>query len=251
MAPEQLTSIISKALSGLPLPAHDEQHLCPCFEQIVGAAYGVIVAERYGIRTRSLKNYHDDVRLRLPSLLASEQVPPPATTGPLATWASGFYFNNALQRIVWSGDRLLVAFARLPASCCPAAPQVVADNSDIGLSALLKDAKARLDHEHLSGSSGVRAYYELLDVRSFNPEEDDVTDKNYLRALRYDVNEAKHSIGGFRRKSAGKGTRGPWASLEQDKQFYYVATAFLAVGNLYREMHRVYFVDKLLLPRAG
>ena len=56
-------------LETVPRPEINEEHLCPCYEQLNGAAYSLIMAERHGVRQRNLSSYHENVRLKLPELL--------------------------------------------------------------------------------------------------------------------------------------------------------------------------------------
>ncbi len=125
----EIKTRINVVLSKLPYPATNEKHLCPCYEQLIGAAYGLISAGDYGILNRSLSDYHERVRPQLvPIMTAADRLPIAAKNKTWATWVSGFYFNTAIQRIIWATDRLVTIFAALPLSFNSDLPAVKGNN---------------------------------------------------------------------------------------------------------------------------
>ncbi len=241
--------LIVAKLNAVPLPIDNEKHLCPCYEQLVGIAYSLWVADEYGIQKRNLENYHNKVRLQLPKLFSSSvQVPFSQIPQEWATWVSGFYFNAALQRLTWVGDRLLTIFASLPMNCCLHSP-LPSRKKLRDIEMIIGFVKNRFNH--LEGHYkdnwhllGLNSYLLLVDI-NFNPKRDKIADSNYIRAIRWDVNNRKHSVGGFDRSSAGRVVSGHWSSLGQDIQFTYAIRAFQAICELYRDLHECYFERKL------
>ncbi len=236
----------------LPIPRYDEPYLCPCFELIIGAAYGLQSAEQFGIRSRDLSRYHDDVRIHLP-LLFGAVATVDRSNPAFVTWVNGFYFNSAIQRLTWAGDRLMAIFGCLATNCCAGCPQTqpVGFKPRLKWGQILDKVNARLAHTCFQGAEPLRRYARLLQpAPRFDAARDDVTEGNFLCAIRYDVNESKHSIGGFIRRSAGKGDTGPWARLGQDKQFEYAVLALEALVEVYGGMNELYFVRQLFSNAA-
>jgi hypothetical protein len=237
---ERVLAIVNR----VPSPSNNEPHLCPCYEQIMGATYGLLMAQALGFESRSLSpQYHQDVRLQLPALIERGSVNPLGTEAGWQTWGNGFYFNAAIQRIVWVGDRVLTVFARLKTNCCPV---VLRPRCDVlGIRGLLSDAALRLAHEHFAWAGEVRRFVDVLN-QDFDPARD-VSDQNYFVAIRWDVNQRKHAIGGFHRSSAGAAKTGKWKDLGADKQIEYALKAFELVVRAYSEVHDAYFNRKLLI----
>jgi hypothetical protein len=266
MTKQNVKKVTSTALSSVLLPAQDEKHLCTCYEQLVGIGYSLRVAAAYGILNRRLdKEYHKDIRLKLCSLLnKSKQIPRPPKPGPWATWACGFYFNAALNRIVWVGERLLKVFASLPMKCCTTAPQPIQNQQGIKFpknskkeskfESMIKFAEKRLthlktDHPKESQLQGIMSFVKLVRDK---PQNSVVKGNNYFAAIRWDVNEQKHSLGSFRRSSASTVpiTSAPrrWGQLRQNEQFEYSIKAFILICKLYSDIHKLYFERKILVP---
>lgn len=229
-----VTAHIASRMLSVPSPQENEEHLCPCYEQIIGAAYGLITAERMAIRERKLtSSYHQEVRLKLAQILANEEPFSMHAPKEWITWANGFYFNVAIQRLIWVGDRLLTVFGRLPAICCEVVPQIPRKRG-LGLEALLEDARNRLGHEHFSTSPNVAKIVAMLST-PFDALQTEVTESNYLRAIRWDVNKRKHAIGGFHRSSVADvdTAQEPWIGLGQDKQFEFALKGFKIICDVY------------------
>src|ERR1700722_12107684 len=78
------------------------------FEQLHGAGYSFLAAKRHGVYTRDFENYHALVRTKVIALIVEQD-----TTGQvqdksaLDNALAGFYFNSAIQRVVWASERLI------------------------------------------------------------------------------------------------------------------------------------------------
>jgi hypothetical protein len=232
----QIVDIFNK----LPKPRMNEKHLCPCYEQIFGAFYSLVLSNKFGIKTRNLEDYHNQVRLKLAESLSESFYSFDSVTKEFSTWASGFYFNSAIQRLIWVADRVLTIFGRLSARCCKDAPNF--KTSNIGIKWILVDARTRLKHECFYSASNIKKVVNMLDnSEKFNINKDIVTENNYLKAIRWDVNQRKHAIGGFHRSSSNKVKEGPWVKLGQDQQFKYTIMAFDLICKAYSDLDNLYF----------
>jgi len=214
-----------------------------CYEQLVGAAYGITTAGDYGILNRSLTDYHNSVRLKLvPIMVAADRLPITDKNKTWETWVSGFYFNTAMQRIIWATDRLLTISAGLPLSFDSDLPTVKKENPHF-FRDVVPTVRKRANHLQFRKEGrkldGLVVFLDLIEVE-FDAHKHPITEQNYIRAIRWDVNQRKHALGGFHRRSAGaEGTT--WPTIGQDKQVYFAIKAFCVSINLYRSVSSLYF----------
>jgi len=242
-----LKKAVNEAVNFLPIPPEEDICLCSCYEQLIGAAYSLLTADIYGIQTRDTKGYHYAVRVKLSQLLLNAtDLPFRPTGGPCATWASGFYFNTALQRIVWTGERLLKIFASLRITCCNDA--LTRKNYNLkGIGPIKGSVDKRLRHltaKHNRGNQliALQTLYDLTAINRVDLDKDDVTDANYFGAIREDVNMRKHSLGAFNRSST---LSTKWSGLKE-RQVMYAVKAFCVVCRVYAELDQYCFREKLL-----
>ncbi len=87
---------------------------------------------------------------------------------------------------------------------------------------------------------GLRVFLDLLKAK-FDAYRDPVTEKNFIRAIRWDVNKRKHALHGFHRHSAGIDGTKTWPTIGQDMQVEYAIKAFCVSNDLYHSVSSLYF----------
>lgn len=109
---------VREALAALECPSYSDSVWVGSFEQLVGAAYALLAAERHGFSRRDERKYqyHAHVRENVAAWVAEEPFRP-SDQSAFDDWVSGFYFNSALQRLVGAGTQLLTALAAQECSC--------------------------------------------------------------------------------------------------------------------------------------
>jgi hypothetical protein len=108
---------VREAIAALECPNYSDSVWAGPFEQIVGAAYALLAAERHGFSRHDERKYqfHAHVRENVAAWVAEEPFRA-SDQSAFDDWVSGFYFNSALQRLVGAGEQLAAAFS---AQACP------------------------------------------------------------------------------------------------------------------------------------
>jgi hypothetical protein len=219
------------------------------FEQLTGAGYSLFAAIRYRIYERDLSRYNQ----RVQSVVVSEiekmfTVAEAPDHSGIGDWLSGFYFNSAIERIVWAGERLLLTLATVQCPCGRATEARVGGEKP-GWPSILAGSLSRLEHlwndDHLAFEHcrAVREQFIYRDSAAKQREyrRADPLDKGKtLAMLRYAVNNRKHKV--YRRgqvrdqESAGKGDNRTWSTSGADFQMDLVVEAFDLLARSYREL---------------
>lgn len=108
---------VREAIAALECPNYSDSVWAAPFEQLVGAAYALLAAERHGFSRHDERKYqfHAHVRENVAAWVAEEPFRP-SDQSAFDDWVSGFYFNSALQRLVGAGEQMVAAFS---AQGCP------------------------------------------------------------------------------------------------------------------------------------
>jgi hypothetical protein len=239
------SQLVKDALSSLDLPNEASVWVGP-YEQLHGAGFALLAARQYGVYERDLQNYHTRVRTKIVSLILEH-----ADTGRVSDKSAfnnaiaGFYFNAAIQRIVWASERLVKTFVTLECTC-DRPPEKNAKSrkfNELVCSAfvrmhhlLTEDGR---DHTTLKDMSGMLKQLKSNygDSSKYNPAE-------ALSMLRYDVNKRKHAVFGPQardRKSARllcDDVPRTWSDAPQNCQMHLACAAFEVVCRAYRELVR-------------
>lgn len=231
------------ALEGLELPDDGSVWVGP-YEQLHGAGYSLLRAKRHGIYARDICNYHARVRTKIVALIlqhdATGQV---EDSSALDNALGGFYFNAAIQRVVWASERLIKSFVGIPCAC-GRPPEAHANSRRFGK--LLQDAKVRVEHIKSEDKNGIASTAAMLDEF---PEEEYKRETQFdprfaLAMLRYDVNNRKHAIFSPLTRDRRSARRNysvdakSWSSASQNDQMQLACRAFQKVCLAYNEMRR-------------
>lgn len=172
--------VVQEPLAKLTAPQPRRSVWIGPFEQLVGAGYALLTAERHGIWTRSRRSYHERIRQPLVPRLLQHL----ATGGDdevVQAWIAGFYFNAAKQRLVWADERLLRAFGAVPCAACASGPWCNGGE----IAKIVEAVKRGVEHteeQHQRRLSSMSALVAAHDA------------EGPLRLLRASVNLRKHSV---------------------------------------------------------
>jgi len=210
-------------------------------EQLHGAGFALLAASRLGVHRRNLSDYHALVRTRIvQAILEHDELGKVTDTSVFDNAIAGFYFNAAIQRIVWASERLIKTFVGIPCPC-GRDPEKNAASRNFGM--LLGDAKIRLGHLISDDKKTFPALSALLNQfpAREHKRESPYDPKNALAMLRYDVNNRKHAVYGAYardRKSAGSCDVQPlyWSDAPQDCQMHLACSSFVVVCRAYDEL---------------
>lgn len=233
--------IIRAALQALTVPEGGSAWVGP-FEQLQGAGYSLLAAIRRGIYTRDLSDYHARVRkVIITSILEQDTTGRVRNKSAMDNALAGFYFNCAIQRIVWASERLAKTIIGIPCGC-GRPPHRHAKEENFGK--LRKAARDRTEHLRTQDNIEMPQTREML--RQFGEKRyrrDMPFDRNsVLGMLRYDVNNRKHPVFGPSardRRSAGKAHSAEpktWSTAPQDLQMQFACEAFSLVVRAYNEL---------------
>jgi hypothetical protein len=211
------------------------------FEQLHGAGYSLLAAIRHGVCSRNIYDYNVRVRTKIVALLL-EQDATGRVNDRLAfdNALAGFYFNAAIQRVVWASERLIKTFVGIPC-ICRRCPENHANSRKFHI--LLRDAKTRIEHLRLEHKTEMAYTAEMLD--QFPGEEYkremQCNPKSILAMLRYDVNNRKHAIFGplaRNRRTANEkvSVEATWSNTPQNRQMQLACKAFDQVCRSYDEL---------------
>lgn len=242
------TAAIVASFKKLQRPSHVSAWLGP-FEQLLGAGYALMCAIKHGIYQRTLDSYGPRVQAKIVGHLENFAVAHvPSDHAGFDDWLSGFYFNAAVQRIVWAGERLLFTCAAVECACGHRTTEKSVAEDKPGWKKVKSGALARLDHVQKDGTNlttcrAVLEQFRFKDasgkVREYRRA--DALDRTKILAmLRYTVNNRKHRIyirGELRdQESAGKGDNQKWCSSGADFQMDLACEAFDLVCQAYEEL---------------
>lgn len=242
------------SLQKLKCPAFDSVWVGP-FEQLLGAGYALLGATKHEIYRRNLDRYNPEVQAKVTThlqALFSEGVASDACKFDdpcrFDDWVSGFYFNSAIQRINWAGERLLLTCAAVDCQCGKRTTEL--SNGKPEWREVLGGALNRLDHVqnddgiYLSKCRAIREQFIVRDesgnTRNYYKRDDPLDRSKILAMLRYNVNNRKHRI--YIRpelrdqESAGKGDNKKWSSSGADVQTDLAREAFDLVCDAYEEL---------------
>lgn len=229
------------ALKTLELPEKGSVWIGP-YEQLHGAGYALLAADQHGVYERDFHNYHEKVRAKIVRLILEH--PDTAAISDKSAFdnaVAGFYFNAAIQRIVWASERLIKTFVAIPCICKRPAEKN-ADSRNFGR--LLQDSKLRMKHLISADKTNLPDTTAMLNqfpTHEYNHES--AFDSNFtLSMLRHDVNNRKHAVYGplaQDRKSARPGSNTQpetWSGAPQDCQMHLACRAFEVVCRAYNEL---------------
>lgn len=220
-----------------------DNYITPCYEQLVGAAYSLLQAEKFEFGHNTVYEPGGLADVVCGSIGARIPQHP-----HWDTWVSGFYFNCALHRIAWATDRLLAIFSTLPqTSGRSLLRNRLADIEEIKQLAAVRISDLRSIDPGLL-LSAVSATLSSLDNQGIPLVP--VSGRNFLSVIRWRVNIQKHAIEGLAyldefRKDQSK-PAGWWGSLTDRERLSWAAYAFNTVSQLYEEIHRLVFEQHVL-----
>jgi hypothetical protein len=140
--------LVRDSLASLECPNHGDSVWGAPFDQLTGAGYALLAAERHGYSHRDQRRFQfqPHIRQQIASWIAGYSFPQHVSDHEANDeLISGFYFNSAVQRLVWTSERLIALFAALPCPC-GRKPETVAEGSKPMFHDFWKGASKRVDH---------------------------------------------------------------------------------------------------------
>lgn len=234
--------LVRNTLKAIVLPEVGTVWIGP-YEQLHGAGFALLAATRHGVQQRDLSNYHMRVRAKVvQTILEHDRLGEATDRFAFDNAAAGFYFNAAIQRIVWAAERLIKTFISVPCLCGRGHEKNANSQSFVDLR---NDARCRLVHLL---SDDKRTFPELsallnqFEEKQWRKRDSPYDPEKALAMLRYDVNNRKHAVYGALardRKSAGGScnvTPGYWSDAPQDRQMHLACNSFDVVCDAYNEL---------------
>ncbi len=140
--------VVRDSLSGLACPNFGDSAWAAPFDQLTGAAYALLAAERHGYSHHDQRRYRfqPHIRQHIASWISGYSFPQHVSDHEATDeLISGFYFNAAIQRMVWVSERLVSLFAALPCSC-GRKPELQIEGPKLPFHDFWKAASKRVDH---------------------------------------------------------------------------------------------------------
>ncbi len=284
MTRETIRPRVVKSLESLPDPLSAQEPLTALFHQLVGAGYSLLAADAYGALTRSyiqeekqgdLRHLDEaercayiqggkerEARQLVGILSESNQIPLPPDPGSVwSNWVCGFYFNAARHRVALTFERLIKVCACSPMICCDPPPPTIDHRKTTRLRKLAKECKSRLMHlaEHAedpkrdTSATTKLADFALEDVQDDERNLLELTDDNYLEAIRWDDQDQKHRYYPHYRlrtdTPAEHSQPKTWVTLDITEQLSRLIDAFQLLCKSYVELHDMLFGPRpVLIP---
>lgn len=179
--------LVRDVLASLRCPRFGDSPWIAVFEQLASAGYALLAAEKHGYSHRDQRRfaYHGRIRADVVGWLAGYAFPQYVSDYTAQDdLLSGFYFNSAVERLVWAAERMVATFAAVPCPCGRAPEPRGAAFSDCW-----KSASQRL--EHVSQEDRIDLLNFGLVMLQLAPErhqrEPELNPEMVLPALRFEV----------------------------------------------------------------
>lgn len=231
--------LVRDSLATLRCPTYGDSAWAAVFDQLTGAAYALLAAERHGYSHRDQRRFQfqPHVREQIASWIAGYTFPQHISDHEANDeLVCGFYFNSAVQRLVWTSERLISLFAALPCPC-GRHPEVSPDGGKPSFHDLWKGATRRLDHisfEHRHDLLQVG-----LVVLQMAPErhqrEIDFNPEMVLSMIRFAVKHRKPTLNCFERRQEAH-ERLTWSSASSELKIKSACDAFALLCRAYNEL---------------
>lgn len=230
---------IRDSLAALRCPTYADSAWTAVFDQLTGAAYALLAAERHGYSHRDQRRFQfqPHVREQIASWIAGHTFPQHVTDHEANDeLVCGFYFNSAIQRLVWTSERLVAQFASLPCGC-GRKPEVLPEGPKPSFHELWKGASTRLDHVSFEHRRDLLQFG--LVVLQMAPErhqrEVDFNPEMVLSMLRFAVKHRKATLHCFERRQESY-ERLTWSSASAELRMKSAGDAFVLLCRAYNEL---------------
>jgi len=230
---------VRESLADLECPKFSDSAWVAPFELLMGAAYALLAAEHHGYSLRDCHKYeyHTHVRERIAAILAEQTFTPPASERSLFDdWVSGFYFNDAEERLAWVAERLLTTFAGLECPC--GRPGELVGHGKRSFAEVWRAAALRLEHvgtEHHTDLTYVAVLLKQSVAERHSAYELAFNADTVLSMLRDHIDHKRgDALAGDRKTTAGRHIS--WSTAAPGLQMEFVCAAFSLLCHAYNEM---------------
>lgn len=233
--------LVRDRLATLRCPNYTDSVWAAPFDQLTGVAYALLSAERHGYSQRDERRFRfqPHVREQVASWIAGASFPQHVSDHEaIDELVSGFYFNAAAQRLVWTSERLVTLFAALPCPC-GRKPEVAGDGgAKPTFFDLWKGASKRIDHMECEHRHDLLQFG--LVVLQLAPDrhvrEMDFNPEMVLGMLRFSVKRRKPTLAAPERRTNGHGGRLTWSSAPPALRIKSAVDAFALLCRAYQEL---------------
>lgn len=227
-------------------PSRDKYYLSSVYENLIGAGYGLLKAERENFRKRTPKGYNT-VRLEneLSKFCSSKRDGVKIASfrsQDWNTWLPGFYFGSGIHRIVWVSERLLA---------------ILYDFTDSTARTVSKKGNKKIKNFVSNGEKWLSAYKSsrgrdlpglrcaLASYMKLGQRDVGMQDETLLTVLHGWVNVQKHAAKGYvltseslqaSEKTSSREPK-PWRNLQADEKMDWAIKALRIVSGMYKDIH--------------
>ncbi len=230
---------VRDALAGLECPKYGDSVWTAVFEHLTGAGYALMAAECHGYSRRDPRRFQFQVHVRrqIASRLAGYAFPQHVSDHEADDeLIAGFYFNSAVQRLVWVAERLVTLFSAVPCPCGRHA-EVVGDGAAPKFHDYWKGATTRIDHLAFEHRTDLLQFG--LVVLQMAPDrhqrEIDFNPEMVLSMMRFAVKRQKPTRGAWERRHDGH-ERLTWSTAAPALQIKSAGEAFTLLCRAYNEL---------------
>ena len=232
---------VRDSLAALRCPNYADSVWAAPFDQVTGAAYALLTAERHGYSHRDSRRFafHAHIREQVASWIAGTAFPLHVSDHEaMDELVSGFYFNSAVQRLVWVSERLVTLFAGLPCPC-GRKPEIPAeDGPKPTFFDFWKGASKRIDHLIFEHRHDLLQFG--LVVLQLAPDrhirEIDFNPEMVLAMMRSSVKHRKPTLEAFERRTNGHGDRLTWSTAVPALRMKSAGDGFALLCRAYNEL---------------
>ena len=231
--------LVRDALAALQCPGYADSVWAAPFDQLAGAAYALLAAEQHGYSHRDQRRYQfqPHIRQQVASWIAGYSFPQHVSDHEAHDeMVSGFYFNSAVQRLVWTSERLITLFAALPCPC-GRKPEALAEGAKPQFHDFWKGASKRVDHVAFEHRHDLQQFG--LVVMQMAPDrhqrEIDFNPEMALAMLRFAVKRRKPTLHAWERRQESH-ERLTWSSAAPALQMKSACEAFALLCRAYNEL---------------
>jgi hypothetical protein len=230
---------VRDALAALECPKYGDSIWAAVFEHLAGAAYALMAAERHGYSRRDSRRFQfqPHVRQQIASWLAGYSFPQHISDHEANDeLISGFYFNSAVQRLVWVAERLVTLFSALPCPC-GRHPEAHPEGGAPTFHDYWKGATKRIDHLAFEHRTDLLQFG--LVVLQMAPDrhqrEIDFNPEMVLAMMRFAVKHQSPTMGVCERHHNGH-DRLTWSTAAPVLQIKSAGDAFALLSRAYNEL---------------
>lgn len=221
--------VIRDSAANLQCPKYSDSAWILPYEQLAGAAYALLEAERHGFsrRDQHRHDYHTHIRENVTAWIA--EAPFRQNPTEFEDWLGGFYFNCAMQRLVATAEHLVLATADSRCGCGAQDPDGHGSYTHVW-----NEAKRRIEHLKKEHHLKFEATEELLGQMAPDRHRREMAfdPAHALAMMRFEL-QRRHS---FPEEGEGGEQRQTWSSAPTVLQITCASEALALLVRAFNEL---------------